>query len=106
MLKYAFTYSMDARDPIVLLLWGLRERSPPLSKIVHPSLPRLGRSQASTRRGAMHWPPPEGTTLLIMVSPVPGKLTGSCSLPTYILAPVRFDCGFRILRNTSVICAC
>ena len=54
----------------------------------------------------MHWPPPEGTTFLIMVSPVPGKLTRSCKFPTYIVRPVRFDCGFRILRNAGVICVC
>ena len=54
---------------------GTRERSPPLPKIAHPSLPRLGRSQASTQRSAMHEPPPGGTACLITVSPVPGKLT-------------------------------
>ena len=53
----------------------MRERSPPLPKIAHPSLPRLGRSQASTQRSAMHEPPPGGTACLITVSPVPGKLT-------------------------------
>ena len=54
---------------------GTRERSPPLPKISHPSLPRLGRSQASTWPSAMHKSPPGGTACLITVSPMPGKLT-------------------------------
>ena len=54
---------------------GMRERSPPLPKITHPSFPRLGKSQASTGRSAMPQSPPEGTACMITVSPVPGKLT-------------------------------
>ena len=69
---------------IILLLVnfvrGTRERSPPLPKIAHPSLPRLGRSQASTWPSAMHKSPPGGTACLITVSPMPGKLTYSPTL--------------------------
>ena len=57
------------------LIQGMRERSPPLPKIAHPSLPRLGRSQASTQQSAMPESPPGGTAWLITVSSVPGKLT-------------------------------
>ena len=65
-------------------MWrGMRERSPPLPQIAHPSLPRLGRSQASTWLSAMHKSPPEGTACLITVSPVPGKLTHSTQAPAY-----------------------
>ncbi len=60
---------------------GMRERSPPLPKIAHPSFPRLGKSQASTWLSAMHKSPPEGTAFLITVSPVPGKLTISVPGP-------------------------
>ena len=59
----------------LFLVRGMRERSPPLPKIAHPSLPRLGRSQASTRQSARPESPPGGTACLITVSPVPGKLT-------------------------------
>ena len=62
---------------LLSILWGTRERSPPLPKIAHPSLPRLGRSQASTWPSAMHKSPPGGTACLITVSPMPGKLTCS-----------------------------
>ena len=64
---------------------GMRERSPPLPKIAHPSFPRLGKSQASTWRSAMHKSPPEGTAFLITVSPVPGKLTISCPRAAFIV---------------------
>jgi len=73
----------------------MRERSPPLPKIAHPSLPRLGRSQASTRQSARPESPPGGTAFLITVSPVPGKLT---YIPTALLMYsqcVRNTCGFR-----------
>ncbi len=62
----------------------MRERSPPLPKIAHPSFPRLGKSQASTWLSAMHKSPPEGTAFLITVSPVPGKLTINCQSPAFI----------------------
>ena len=66
-------------------LWrGMRERSPPLPKIAHPSFPRLGKSQASTWLSAMHKSPPEGTAFLITVSPVPGKLTNKLQSPAFI----------------------
>ena len=61
--------------------WRTRERSPPLPKIAHPSHPRLGRSHASTQRSAMPGSPHGGTALLITVSTVPGKLTGTEQAP-------------------------
>ena len=68
----------------VVQVRGMRERSPPLPKIAHPSLPRLGRSQASTQQSAMPESPPGGTAWLITVSPVPGKLTSTpCSVNLY-----------------------
>ena len=72
---------------IIFYVWvqvrGMRERSPPLPKISHPSLPRLGRSQASTWPSAMHKSPPGGTACLITVSPMPGKLTYTACLPPF-----------------------
>ena len=69
---------------------GDRKRSPPLPKIAHPSLPRLGRSQVSTWPSAMHKSPPGGTTCLITVSTMPGKLTYPASLPAlYPSASIR-----------------
>ena len=53
---------------------GMRERSPPLSKIVHPSHPVwaiAGFNKAKCNAES----PPGGTACLITVSPVPGKLT-------------------------------
>jgi hypothetical protein len=53
---------------------GERERSPPLTKITHPSHPHLGRSQASAQPvSAMEGPHPGGTAFGITVAPVPGK---------------------------------
>ena len=52
---------------------GMRERSPPLSKIVHPSHPFwaiAGFNKAKCNAES----PPGGTACLITVSPVPGKL--------------------------------
>ena len=72
----------------------MRERSPPLPKIAHPSLPRLGRSQASTRRSAMPESPPGGTAWLITVSPVPGKLTSYFSCVILYPASERNTYGF------------
>ena len=62
----------------------MRVRSPPLTKIVHPSLPRLGRSHASAQQSAMHGPPHGGTAYLITVSSMPGKLITSCFFSAYI----------------------
>ena len=66
---------IDSTFVLMRLLRGMRERSPPLAKIARPSLPHLGRSQASTRQGAMHESPPGGTACLITVSSAPGKLS-------------------------------
>ena len=77
LLPYIHTITMHNYYVFNPFLWGTRERSPPLPKIAHPSLPRLGRSQASTSPSAMHKSPPGGTACLITVSPMPGKLTCS-----------------------------
>jgi len=75
---------------------GMRERSPPLPKIAHPSLPRLRRSQASTRQSARPESPPGGTACLITVSPVPGKLNPNST--ALLIYPLRDwnTCGFRV----------
>ena len=76
---------------------GMRERSPPpLPKIAHPSLPRLERSQASTRQSAIPESPPGGTTWLITVSPVPGKLTSQFTALLLYPQSVGNTCGFRL----------
>ena len=75
---------------------GTRERSPPLPKIAHPSLPRLGRSQASTWPSAMHKSPPGGTACLITVSSMPGKLTSLPQRASFILHRSCSTCGFHI----------
>ena len=77
----------------------MRERSPPLPKIAHPSLPRLGRSQASTRLSAMPEPPPEGTAWLITVSSVPGKLKTNIIRGVYIPYRSPDTSGFRAIDN-------
>ena len=81
---------------VSLYVRGMRERSPPLPKIAHPSLPRLGRSLAATRQSARPESPPGGSAGLITVSPVPGKLTpNSTALLIYPLSD-RNTCGFRV----------
>ena len=93
-----YHYSARLKYMYVALLLdvrGTRERSPPLPKIAHPSLPRLGRSQASTWPSAMHKSPPGGTACLITVSPMPGKLTYSGTLPAlYLTAYLRVAVGY------------
>ena len=81
-----FRYIQKNTTPtfVISFVRGTRERSPPLPKIAHPSLPRLGRSQASTWPSAMHKSPPGGTACLITVSPMPGKLTASSHSAPYI----------------------
>ena len=61
----------------ILIAGVARTPTPPIKNYV-PDFP-IWKSQASTRRGAMHWPPPEGTTFLIMVSPAQSKLRFSRS---------------------------
>jgi len=69
----------------------------------------------------MHWSPPEGTTFLIMVSPVPGKLTAGVAatyLYTYLLDSivavsyndrvtfaihVIFTCGRQSYKQVSMV---
>ena len=79
-------------------LKGMRERSPPLPKIAHLSLPRLGRSQASTRQSAMPETPPGGTAWLITVSSVPGKLTSNSTALLLYPQSVRNTCGFWLIN--------
>ena len=80
--KWEEIHAIDKHNRIIIIVfdfiqggWGTRERSPPLPKIAHPSLPRLGRSHTSTQLSAMPGPPCGGTAYLITVSSVPGKLT-------------------------------
>ena len=51
----------------------MRERSPPLSKITHPSHPVWAIASFNTAKCNAE-SPPGGTACLITVSPVPGKL--------------------------------
>ena len=82
---------------------GTRERSPPLPKIVHPSLPRLRRSQASTRQSARPESPPEGTACLITVSPVPGKLTHTQpQLCLYTHSVAEILVGFDLISTQNI----
>ncbi len=81
----------------------MRERSPPLPKIAHPSFPRLGKSQASTWQSAMHKSPPEGTALVITVSPVPGKLTWSSRITFFILADADYYLWLATLGTLQVM---
>ena len=68
----------------ILKIRGTRERSPPLPKIVRPSLPRLGRSHASAQQSARHGPPHGGTAYLITVSSTPGKLLCASEVESFI----------------------
>ena len=52
----------------------MRERSPPLSKITHPSHPVWAIASFNTAKCNAE-SPPGGTACLITVSSVPGKLT-------------------------------
>ena len=52
----------------------MRERSPPLPKIMHPSLPVWEIAGFNTAKCNAE-SPPGGTACVITVSPVPGKLT-------------------------------
>ena len=78
------TYTHVDVNFVICIVRGMRERSPPLPKITHPSFPRLGKSQASTGRSARPQSPPEGTACLITVSPVPGKLACLSRLSAFI----------------------
>ena len=75
-------------------LRGMRERSPPLTKIMHPSHPVWAIASFNKAKCNAE-SPPGGTACLITVSPVPGKLTATLYCPAYIPNLTTNSCGLR-----------
>ena len=71
----------------------MRERSPPLPKIMHPSLPVWEIAGFNTAKCNAE-SPPGGTACLITVSPVPGKLPGERATDLYTVAEAFTIVGF------------